>query len=323
MRRWARCPLLEAAREAAALWGLGDAPIELAAQRENVVFRVGASGGDWALRFHRPGYRDEGQLTSELQWLAALANGGVRVPAPKPALSGALIQRQGDHMVDMLEWMPGRPLGKAGSLDRVTDRVGFCRALGTAMAQLHGVSDEWPRPMGFSRPAWDRAGLLGERPLWGRFWEHPALSDGERDLLLEVREKADAALAGIEGDADYGLIHADLISENMLFDDAEPDAGVALIDFDDGGFGFRDFELATFLLRFTEAADYRELRAAMCEGYRVRRRVRPEQLDLFILLRALTYPGWIMDRLGEPGSEERSSRAIATALREARRWLET
>lgn len=314
--------MLEAAREAAALWGLGNAPIALAAQRENVVFRVRTPDGDWALRFHRPGYRDELQLTSELQWLTALANGGVRVPAPKPALTGALIQRQGDHMVDMLEWMPGRPLGKAGSLDGVHDREGFCRALGVAMAELHGVSDEWPRPMGFQRPAWDRAGLLGERPLWGRFWEHPALSEAERDLLLEARVAADAELAGIEGEADYGLIHADLISENMLYDDAEPDAGVALIDFDDGGFGFRDFELATFLLRFTEAGDYGALRVALCEGYRARRRVRPEQLDLFILLRALTYPGWIMERMGEPGSEERSQRAIATALRVARRWLD-
>lgn len=314
--------MLEAAREAAALWGLGDAPVELAAQRENVVFRVRAPGGDLALRFHRPGYRDELQLTSELQWLAALANGGVRVPAPMAAMSGALIQRQGDHMVDMLQWMPGRPLGKAGSLDGVRDREGFCRRLGGVMARLHGVSDEWPRPMGFQRPAWDRAGLLGERPLWGRFWEHPDLSADERDLLLAVRGKADTALAGFEAEADYGLIHADLISENMLFDDTDPDAGVALIDFDDGGFGFRDFEMATFLLRFTEAEDYTALRAALCEGYRVRRRVRPEQLDLFILLRALTYPGWIMERLGEPGSEERSERAIATALREARRWLE-
>lgn len=315
--------MLEAAREAAGLWGLGEAPIKLAAQRENLVFRVKAPGGDLALRFHRPGYRDEFQLTSELQWMAALANGGLRVPTPVAALTGALIQRQGDHMVDMLEWLPGRPLGKAGELQGIADRAGFCRSLGAVMAQLHGVSDEWPRPMGFARPAWDRAGLLGAHPLWGRFWEHPGLTDQQRALLLGVRARADAALAEIEGNADYGLIHADLISENMLYDDSDPQAGVALIDFDDGGFGFRDFELATFLLRFTEAEDYPALRAALCEGYRERRRVRPEQLDLFILLRALTYPGWIMQRLDEPGGAERSQRAIDTAMRQARQWMET
>lgn len=314
--------MIEAAREAAAYWGLEDAPIELAARRENVVFRIKAPGRDLALRFHRPGYRDELQLTSELQWVSALANGGLSVPAPLPALSGALIQRHGDHMVDMLEWMPGRPLGKAGAMEGISDRVGFCHMLGGVIAQVHGVSDEWPKPMGFARPAWDRAGLVGDAPLWGRFWEHPALSTQERDLLLRARTRADAVLAGFEKDADYGLIHADLISENILFDDANPAAGVSLIDFDDGGFGFRDFELATFLMRFTEAEDYTELRNALCEGYRVRRRVREDQLHLFIMLRALTYPGWIMERLGEPGADARSELAIATALKHAAQWLE-
>jgi len=309
--------LLDEAREAAGLWGLGDAPIELAARRENVVFRVAAPGGDLALRFHRPGYRDELQLTSELQWMAILAGGGLNVPVPMPAQSGALIQRQGECMVDMLTWLPGAPLGKAGELQGIKDRAGFCRMLGGIMAQLHGISDEWPRPMGFSRPHWNREGLVGERPLWGRFWEHPGLRAEERALLDEARDKAGAALAEVEKGADYGLIHADLLSENMLWDGAQ----LSLIDFDDGGFGFRDFELATFLLRYVDAPDYPELRAALCEGYRQRRRVRPEQLDLFLLLRALTYPGWIMDRLGEPGAEDRSERAIATAVTMARRWL--
>lgn len=321
MPRWVRCRLLEAAREAAGFWGLEDAPIELAARRENVVFRVRAPGGDVALRFHRPGYRDEAELTSELQWMAALAQGGLRVPVPVTDRSGVLIQRQGDYLVDVLEWLPGRPLGRAGELKGIADREEFCRGLGRVMARLHGISDEWSRPMGFGRPAWDRAGLLGGTPLWGRFWENPGLSAQERALFFEARERAGRVLEAIEGSADYGLIHADLISENMLFDDARAQDGVALIDFDDGGFGFRDFELATFLLRFREAEDYSALHAALCAGYGERRQVDPNHLELFILLRALSYPGWIMTRLGEPGSEARSERAIATAVREAHRWL--
>lgn len=313
-----RCPLDKAAREAAAAWGLGDAEIALAARRENVVFRVEAPEGPRALRFHRPGYRSEAELRSELQWMAALAEGGLRVPAPMPAENGALVLRQGAHLVDLLEWLPGESLGPAGELQGVEDRAGFCRVLGAAMARLHDIGDGWGRPDGFLRPGWTRAGLLGEAPLWGRFWEHPALSPAQKALLQEVRARADAALAEIEETADFGLIHADLLSENMLLHEGE----VGFIDFDDGGFGFRDFELATFLLRFTEAPDYAELRAALCEGYAARRAVSPQSLDLFILLRALTYPGWIMERLGEPGSEARSERAIATAEREARRWLE-
>jgi Ser/Thr protein kinase RdoA (MazF antagonist) len=137
-------------------------------------------------------------------------------------------------------------------------------------------------------------------------------------MLLAARAQAEGHLAGIEAGLDYGLIHADALSENILIH-----AGtLSLIDFDDGGWGFRDFDLATFLMRFLGAPDYPMLRAALLEGYGARRVVDPGTLDLFILLRALTYPGWIIPRLHEPGGEERSARAIRTALPLAEAYLQ-
>ena len=65
------------------------------------------------------------------------------------------------------------------------------------------------------------------------------------------------------------------------------------------------------------------MRAALLEGYATRRVVDPATLDLFILLRALTYPGWIIPRLHEPGGTERSMRAITTALPLADAYLDT
>lgn len=310
--------MLEIAKEAARHWGLGGAEIALAARRENVVFRVSAPGGEYALRLHRPGYRSDAELTSELQWMAALAEGGLDVPQPLAAQDGRFMVAVAGHQVDVLNWVPGAALGCAGELQGVEDRPAFCHALGRAMARMHDISDAWEKPEGFTRPAWDRAGLLGEAPLWGRFWEHPHLGAPERALLERVRAAADDVLSRAEQGADYGLIHADLLSENMLWDRGR----IYMIDFDDGGFGFRDFELATFLLRFEDAPDYAELRAALCEGYGARRQVNAADLDLFLLLRALTYPGWIADRLGEPGAEARSERAIETALKSAWRWLD-
>ena len=64
-----------------------------------------------------------------------------------------------------------------------------------------------------------------------------------------------------------------------------------------------------------------DIRAALLEGYATRRRVHDDTLDLFVLLRALTYPGWIMPRLHEPGGAARSARAIATAIPLAERYL--
>lgn len=306
------------ASDAAALWGLsGD--ITLAARRENVVYRVSTATGDFALRLHRPGYRSDAELVSELHWMHALAAGGLDVPDPLARPGGGYLATLGGHQVDVLSWVPGRPLGKAGELSGIEDRPDFCRRLGAAMARLHDISDAWAPPADFTRPAWDRAGLLGGDPLWGRFWEHPHLTNDQKLLLETVRTRADHAFAEIESKADQGLIHADLLSENMMLGDDR----LYMIDFDDGGWGFRDFDLATFLLRFRDAPDYPALQDALLEGYVARRSVRIDELALFMLLRALTYPGWIADRLGEPGAEERSERAIATALREARRWLQT
>ena len=304
------------AHQAARLFGFAPDQIALAARRENIVWRAEDARGAYALRLHRPGYRSAAELQSELQWMDALARGGLHVPRPVLSQSGALVEQVGDTLVDLLTWLPGRPIGSQGQLE-VTDRVGLSHDLGGLLARLHGISDAWIPPEGFTRPSWDHAGLLGEAPLWGRFWDNPGLNAPQRATLLAARAKADAHLAAIAPGLDFGLIHADALSENILIHDG----ALSLIDFDDGGWGFRDFELATFLMRFLPAPDYPALRAALLDGYATRRTVDPDTLDLFILLRALTYPGWIIPRLHEPGGAERSRRAITTALPLAEAYL--
>lgn len=300
-------------RAAAQLWGFDPETVTLVARRENTVFRV----DDHALRLHRPGYRTDAQLLSELQWMEALAIGGLSVPRPIPSRVGALIETVEGVQVDVLSWLPGAPAGSGPDL-RVPDRTGFCHALGRLLADLHRVSDSWTPPAGFTRPRWDRAGLLGEAPVWGRFWDHPDLGDEDRAVFANVRAKADEHLALLESNLDFGLIHADALCENIIVTENKP----ALIDFDDSGWGFRTFDLATFLMRFLAVPDYADLRDAMLDGYAARRTVPPPELDLFILLRSLTYPGWIMTRMHEPGGAERSARALNTALPLARHYLE-
>lgn len=295
-------------KQALALWHMRAAPCELAAQRENTVWRVTHDGRDLALRLHRDGYRSVEQLVSELQWMQHLAQNGLTVPAPVPLPDGALIGQVENRHYSLLTWLPGQPIGSTGTLHNITDPLAMCHQLGRDMARLHDLTDVWQPPVGFTRPDWRDDGLLGETPLWGRFWDHPHLDTAQKTTLLRARDAAHTALSRIE--PDQGLIHADLLVENIMIHDG----ALAFIDFDDGAFGYRDFELATFLMKFIPHPDYREMRAALCAGYAHRRVVSPDDLDLFLLLRALTYPGWIMTRLHEPGGSERSARAIATAL---------
>ena len=305
------------AKTAALLWGFDPARVTLVAARENSVWRAEGEGGSFALRLHRPGYRTEAEMLSELHWMEMLAKGGLTVPRPIPSKAGRLIERVGDTSVDVLSWMPGRMLGEKGGMAGITDRPGLMRQLGALLARLHDLSDAWTPVPGFSRPRWDRAGLLGETPLWGPFWENPDLTAKQRDTVLAAQAKAMTALAALEAGLDYGLIHADAITENIMVGGDR----LVLIDFDDCGWGFRDFELATVLMRQLDRPDYPALRTALIDGYAARRRVDGRVLDLMLLLRALTYLGWIIPRLSEPGGAERSARAVATALPLAQAYL--
>ncbi|MFC3614094.1 phosphotransferase [Lutimaribacter marinistellae] len=295
-------------RQALALWDLEGAEARLIAQRENAVWRIDHAGKSYALRFHRPGYRSDAELASELDWMAMLARSGLIVPRPVPRSDGGFIGRSEEHRVSLLTWLDGKPIGEVGRLAAGLNPRALSRAVGEEMARMHDLTDDWTPPQGFVRPDWRAVGLIGDDPLWGRFWEHPHLTSIQRDMFLRARKAAGRALERM--DLDAGLIHADLLAENVI----EHEGRIAFIDFDDAAIGYRDFELATFLLKFLDRDYYADMRAGLLEGYSARRRVQPEHLDLMLLLRALSYPGWIATRLDEPGGPARSDRAIQTAL---------
>ncbi len=299
----------EIVEHALKIWGLDEADWQLVAARENHVYRVDHAGRAFALRLHRAGYRSDAELRSELEWIGAVARGGLHVPTPIHAPQGDLLHVINDIQVDLLEWLSGAPMGKTGAPLTSKDRSGLFWRLGAEMAKLHQASDNWQPPKGFTRCCWDRDGLLGETPLWGRFWDNPTLSDADRGLFLRARDTAQAQLQRLEADLDYGLIHADLVRENVMVDGDK----LQLIDFDDAGFGFRLFDLATTLIKNRDEPDYPALRDALIAGYRTVRALDTDALDLFMLLRALSYVGWIMPRMNEVGSKMRNARFVTTA----------
>ena len=299
------------ATRAAAHWPQITGAPALFMQRENVVFRVATSMGPHALRLHRPGYHSAAALRSELDLMAMLAGQGVPVPRPMPAQDGALLVQVGDRHASLLNWLPGTPMGRSGQPLAMTGpaRTALFHAIGAQMAHLHALTDTWTPPPGFTRPRWDRDGLVGEAPFWGRFWDHGTPQD--RALLAAIRDRARELLDAAPA-PDIGLIHADLVNENVLIDGPR----VHFIDFDDSGFGYRLFDLATTLYKAVDEPDFPDLRAALLSGYATRRAL-PDLtlLPLFIVLRSLTYLGWIADRAQEPDMAARADRYLAIAKR--------
>lgn len=298
-------------------WGLPPRVPLLIKYRENAVFRVVRGTGSFAgLRLHRPGYHDQDALRSELEWLQAMFREGLPVPEPIETSDGALLVAlptdEGENVqyADLLHWLPGIPLGQTGTpLDWTPEeaRTLFFQ-IGATAARLHLASDGWKPPKQFHRPQWNRQGLLGDNPVWGRFWDCPLLSPSEREKLLALKHHLDRVMQTLENQHyDYGLIHADLVRENILVHEG----AVAFIDFDDAGFGYRMFELATALLKNRLEPDFAGLRDNLIAGYRGIRPL-PEReiatLPLFMTLRALTYVGWIASRTEMPGADVRLAR---------------
>jgi Ser/Thr protein kinase RdoA (MazF antagonist) len=306
-------------QKALARWPLVRATVTATAERENIVHRIESDTGCFALRLHRSGYHDKDALQSEMMWMAALAERDIKVPAPLASRSGHFVEEIDGVHVDVLSWLPGKPMGSAQARLDVVNRAGTLFQLGAALAQLHRASDAWSLPAHFKRHAWNLDGLLGDTPFWGRFWDNPHLSENEGKMLRAARQAARVLLAQIDGVLDFGLIHADAVRENVLLHGDD----VYLIDFDDGGFGYRLFDLATVLLKCRSEPDIDDLTTHLIAGYRSVRAIDCQHLDLMLALRAFTYVGWIVPRLSEAWAPQRLQRFKEDAVHHAKVLLGT
>lgn len=320
---------LEAAgHEALRRWSIDDATLQLIKYRENAVFRVDAAGMRRALRLHRCGYHSDAELLSELRWMQALDDAGIKVPQIVPADSGDLFVTHtgdglpGDIKVDLFEWIEGVQLGSVEEGLRDEDGVADTyRTIGELAARVHNQAVSWQLPAGFVRHAWDADGLTGEQPLWGRFWELAAASAAERKLLERGRDAVHDRLGGLaKSPGTYSLIHADFAPENIIADGRE----LRLIDFDDAGFGWHLFELVTSLYFVQDEPYFDRAREALIDGYRAHRQLPDRQLalmPLFFLARGFTYLGWVHTRHETETARELTPMLLETACKLAEEYL--
>lgn len=301
--------------EAAAHWG-GASHLRLINDRENAVYEAQFPFGRAALRLHRVGYQTEAAIRSELWWCAAMAEAGAPVPRALAAQDGDMLKAvSSGRMASVIAWVDGPEFGKAtvpltGSRTEQADRF---RAVGDLVARFHDATDALTLPDWFERPRWDIDGLTGPDPFWGRFWEHPALEPVERDVLLAARAHVRNAFCDHQArGGDFGLVHADVLRENVLM---APD-GPELIDFDDAGWGFRVYDLGTMLSQTLSEPHLPDLAAALVDGYVARRPLDRDLIPVATLARCCASVGWAAPRL--PPDHPVHRRHIARAVTLAR-----
>ncbi len=306
-------------------WGLTPATrLTLLSVSENATYRADDPEREAPviLRVHRPHYHSRAEIDSELMWIDALRESGtVATPAPLATLDGrriAAFDHRGEpRHVAAFAFMRGRePVPTAALVD------GF-ELLGQVSARLHAHARRWQPPAGFVRKHWTWETTLGPRPHWGP-WQAAAGLDAAGIALIErasadIRARLDAYGRGADR---YGLIHADLRLANLLLDGDT----LAVIDFDDCGFGwfFYDFAAAgTFL---DHEPFFRDLQDAWFRGYR---RVAPvtaadeAMMPVFVMLRRILLTAWGVSHAETPSGASMGAAYTAGTLEMAERYLST
>ena len=295
---------LEAAYAAAPAWGLQPTAIEVLSHSENVVCRMGLPDREQVvMRLHRPGYNNLIELESEVQWVASLAGAGIPVSTALPMLDGGHYchvdigagEEGEQRMVGVVEWVEGSPLG-APLANTSEGVVAHYATIGKLAGQIREHHTTWEPPEGFQRRCWDIAGLLGDDPLWGRFWEVETLTDGQRELFGEARQILRRKLSELSTGPDrFGLIHSDLHLGNLMANGDD----LTVIDFDDAGFGWFSHEVACALHPGVGEPWFADARKALVEGYRSVCTVTDgeiESIDTFLAVRSLMIVGWLDTR---------------------------
>lgn len=305
--------MMDAAWEAVERFPVDAVDIEPVMQSENVTFRVTdrAGGTPYVLRLHRPGYNTIEELESERIWVHALKETGVPVPDSLETCRGGHFTRvdipgaDQQRFAGMTTWYEGEPLGSfLKSCTDESERRRMFRSFGKIAAAFHNQSAGWQAPAGFFRRRLGLESLLGETPFWGRFWDHPELSQSERALLLRARHRLRASLGAYgEQPGQFSLIHADFTLDNIIYDGNR----LAVIDFDDCAYGWHMYDIASLLNECMLCSDFSELQAALLEGYRRHRSLALQDADIlsdFLLARGMAVIGWFYQRPEHAGSEE-------------------
>jgi Ser/Thr protein kinase RdoA (MazF antagonist) len=283
-------------------YGMSNARLSFLQYSANIIYRVDVPGNPATLAgpyipnryLLRILYTDHEQgIASELTWLAALScEAGLPVPLPVATPEGHLLAKivtaeipQG-RVVSLMRWLDGRKFQKGLSPQHLT-------ALGQVVAQLHNFSAAWQTPAGFERPVWDWDAQLG-----GSMFEQPRAELVEsmpvkfREPFETVSQAAKQAMETLgKGPEAFGLIHADLYPENVLYKDGR----ACPIDFEDCGYGYWMWDIAVALCQWAWKPDWERMRDAFYAGYAQVRSLPEAQwklLDLFVATQFATMLLW-------------------------------
>jgi Ser/Thr protein kinase RdoA (MazF antagonist) len=304
------------ATRAIAHYGLDNATFTLANYTNNAVFKVEAEQGTFALRIHRAGLKPLAWLKSELMWLETLATEGVRVPAPAGEIyTGILEDEPLPVYCTLTNWLTGDHIAYANMTD---DHL---RTIGRFIAQLHNTASSFTPPASFLRPTLDYEGLFGENSPYNPKEGAKIFTDEQKQVMAQVQARVAQTFDQLgQTEQTFGLIHADLIGNNLVWEGN----AVGAIDFNDCGYGYFLYDLAPLLWMNRNEPNYARLRLMLWDGYN-EIRPQPEKwmntLTTFVAARHVASCRWIAGNLSNPSVRARAEIIIAERVEEMKSFL--
>ncbi len=260
---------------------------------ENATYSVGHDNGTAVLRVHRPDYHTKAQIESELTWVASMrAAGAVSTAEVIRSDAGARVEEVStpDGRITlncvMFEFLEGEEPPE-DAIVREFDQ------LGEVTARMHQFSRSWTPPGGFDRLTWDFDTTLGSKPHWGR-WRDGRGVDAEAGVILGSTVGAiERRLADYGKDASrFGLVHADMRLANLIVTPTD----TRVIDFDDCGFSWYMYDLASALSFIEDRSDIGEAIDRWRTGYQRVATLDAEDIAIIptmIMLRRMLLVAWL------------------------------
>lgn len=218
--------------------------IEFIQLSDNITYKIETnSEKSYLLRIHSNRMNKE-EIHSELILLQAMNKSNeLIVPEGIVSCNGSYVleieTEKGYRRpyVTMMQWVEGGHVG-----GEFTDSCVY--NMGVLMGKLHEVAGSFEPPSDFVRPKWGAVSFRSEMAKLERYYAC-FLSDETWMLYQAAAEKVLSELAIIpENEQNYGLIHADLHTGNIVFIDDDPYA----IDFGRCGYGYYLYDVAGTIL---------------------------------------------------------------------------
>lgn len=277
-----------------------DVTVEPLSLSENTILLVDdrARAEKYVLRIHshRLDYHTEAMIASEVNWIRALRRESV-VEALDPIADreGRFVQKLDSSELDRPRCAVIFAFLEGVEPDPESLAAGFVR-LGEIAAHMHHQVKSWTPPAGFTRPTWSPDEIFGNCNGFGRWQDAMGMDREALDCLGRMVEVIERRLSALGRDSrHFGLVHADLRLANTLIEGDR----TKLIDFDDCGFSWFTYDLATALSFIQDRPDVPDLIEAWLAGYRSvveLPRALEAEIPTVIMLRRVAELAWLNTR---------------------------